>query len=397
MSPHPRLQAVLTASLEQCTRRHGGVPGVVAMATDRGANFFEGAAGTRQLGAELPMTTDAVFAIFSTTKAITTVTAMQLIEEGRLSLADPVRRYVPEIAELQVLDGFEPDGQPRTRAPKRDITIGDLMLHTSGLCYEFFSHDDLKYRNARQTPTVVSSSFASIRTVMLHEPGARWTYGVNIDWLGLVVERLRGQRLGEVMRQRVFEPLGMVDIGFTMTDSMKSRRVTIHDRAADGKLTPLPELVLPDPPEMDMGGHGLYATVGEYMKFIRMLLNDGAGPNGRVLRAETVDAMWQDGLAPLGLASGGWTTSIPSLSNSGDFFPGSDKGWSYSFMVNREKTPSGRPAGQQMWTGLANSFFWIDRQTGVGGYWASQILPFQDCAAYPAFVEFETAVYHHLR
>jgi methyl acetate hydrolase len=377
------------------TGRFGGAPGVVAMATDRNANFYEGASGKRELGKDAPMTTDTVMALFSTTKALCGTTVMQLVEEGKIKLEDAAKKYVPEIGELQVLTGFDAAGQPKTRAPKRDITINDLMLHTSGLCYEFFSADDLKYRTAKNIPTVVSCAFASIRTVLLHDPGERWTYGVNIDWLGRIVEQQRGKRLGEVMKERIFEPLGMKDIGFTMTDSMKARRATIHDRAADGKLTPLPDLALPQPPEMDCGGHGLYGTVGEYMKFIRMVLNDGAGPNGRVLKAETVQQMSKDGLGKL--QSTGWTTSIPSLTNDGEFFPGVEKGWAYTFMTNREETPSGRTAGSLMWAGLANTFYWIDRKKGVGGYWASQILPFQDAASYPGFVDFETAVYQSLK
>ena len=390
-----KLKSTLDTVLAQTTQRHGGAPGVVAMATDRNGNFYQGAAGTRELGKDSPMATDSVFAIFSTTKAMTGVCIMQLVEEGKISLADPAGRYAPEIDELQVLDGFDAAGQPRTRAPKRAITVNDLMLHTSGLCYEFFSADDLKYRTAKGIPTVVSSSFDSIRTVLLHDPGAAWTYGANIDWLGRIVEQQRGQRLGAVMKERIFDPLGMQDIGFQMSDSMKARRVTIHDRAADGKLTPLPDLALPDPPPMDMGGHGLYATVGEYMKFIRMVLNDGTGAHGRVLQAETVRQMAQDGLAAMGLSVGGWTTSIPSLSNTGEFFPGLDKGWAYTFMTNREPAPTGRSANSLMWAGLANSYYWIDRSSGIGGYWATQIQPFQDCASYPGFVEFETAVYQH--
>ena len=393
MNPH--LKTGLDTILTQTTQRHGGAPGVVAMATDRHGNFYEGAAGTRELGQERPMATDAIFAIFSTTKALTGTCVMQLVEEGLIRLDEPAGRYVPDIDQIQVLDGFDAAGLPRTRAPKRPITINDLMLHTSGLCYEFFSHDDLKYRTAKGIPTVVGCSYDSIRTVLLHEPGAAWTYGVNIDWLGRIVEERRGQRLGAVMAERIFGPLGMKDIGFGLTESMRERRVTIHDRAADGKLTPLPDLALPDPPPMDMGGHGLYATVGEYMKFIRMILNDGAGPPGRVLQADTVNAMCRDGLSAMGLSAGGWTTSIPSLSNTGEFFPGTDKGWAYTFMTNREPTPSGRPAQSLMWAGLANCYYWIDRENGIGGYWATQILPFQDAASYPGFVEFETAVYHH--
>jgi methyl acetate hydrolase len=390
-----RIESTLDGLLSQTAGRHGGVPGVVAMATDRKANIYQGAAGVRELGKTQPMTLDSVFAIFSTTKALTGTLVMQLVEEGLLSLDDDAGRWVPELDELQVLDGFDANGQPRLRAPKRKVKVNDLMLHTSGLCYEFFSGDDLKFRGAKNIPTVVSSSFESIRTVLLHDPGAAWTYGVNIDWLGRIVEKHRDKRLGEVMRERLFDPLGMDEIGFRMTDSMKSRRVVIHDRAADGKLTPVPDLVLPDPPPMDMGGHGLYATVGEYMKFIRMVLNNGSGPNGRVLKPETVDAMARDGLQAAGLSVGGWATSIPSLSNTGEFFPGLDKGWAYSFMTNRERAPSGRSPGSLMWAGLANCFFWIDRTAGVGGYWATQLLPFQDAASYPAFVEFETTVYQH--
>lgn len=388
-----RLGQALDGVLQQATARHGGVPGVVGMVTNRERNVYEGASGVRQLGQAAPMTTDSVFALFSTTKAMAGVCAMQLVEEGVLKLSDPVRAYVPEFAEMGVLDGFDADGQPRVRAPRRDVTVNDLFLHTSGLSYEFFSADDLRYRTARHVPTIVACSPESFRSVLLHEPGERWTYGVNMDWLGKVVEALRGQRLGQVMAERLFAPLDMHDIGFAMTESMQARRVTIHDRAADGRLTPLPDLVLPQPPAMDCGGHGLYGSIGEYMKFIRMLLNDGAGAKGRVLKAETVAAMVHDGLADMGLSCKGWTTSIPSLSNDGEFFPGLDKGWSYSFMVNREDTPTGRPAGALMWAGLANCYYWIDRKTGVGGYWATQILPFYDCASSPGFEAFEAAVY----
>lgn len=373
----------------------GGAPGVVAMVTDRNANVYEGAAGRRSLGGDAPMTTDSVMAIFSTSKAITGTTLMQLVEEGKVRLDDPVKKYVPEIAEIQVLEGFDAAGQPKLRAPKRDITINHLMLHTAGFSYEFFSADDLKLRGAKGIPSVVSSTFASVKTCLLWDPGEKWGYGVNIDWVGKVVEAVRGKRLGEVMQERVFAPLGMSETGFVMTPAMQARRAVIHDRAMDGKLTPLPDLVLPQPPEMDMGGHGLYSTVGDYMKFIRMVLNDGAGANGRVLKAETVEQMSRNGLGALKV--GGWTTSIPSLSNTGEFFPGLPKSWAYTFMVNDEPTPSGRPAGSLMWAGLANLFYWIDRENGIGGFWGSQILPFQDVSSYPGYVDFETAVYRNLK
>jgi len=380
--------------LHNAVHQAGGVPGVVAMVTDRQGNFYEGAAGVREMGSEQPMATDSVFAIFSCTKALTGTTLMQLVEEGLVSLDDPARDYVPEIADIPVLDGFDSSGQPRLRPPKSDITLNQLMLHTAGFSYEFFSQDDLAFRTARETPTVVSSTFDGIKTVLLFEPGERWAYGVNIDWIGKVVEAVRGKRLGQVMQERIFAPLEMQNSAFEITPAMQSRLASLHTRAEDGQLAPW-DLILPQPPEMDMGGHGLYATVGDYMKFIRMLLNDGEGAHGRVLKAETVAMMARNGLD--GLQSGGWNSSIPALSNDGEFFPGLKKSWAYTFQVNEEATPSGRPAGQLMWAGLANLFYWIDRQNGIGGMWASQILPFQDIASYPGFVDFESAIYRHLK
>lgn len=377
--------------LDYTVGRAGGAPGVVAMATDRRGNFYEGAAGVRELGQAQAMTTDTVFFLASCTKALVGVALMQLVEQGRLSLTQLAREFVPEIADIQVLEGFDAGGEPRLRKPRVDITLDHLMLHTAGFGYDFFSADLLRYRTLRDIPSILSCTFASIQDVLLHDPGERWTYGNSIDWAGKVVETVCGKRLGEVLADSVFEPLGMQDCGFLLTDAMRARLATIHIRALDGQLTAQPDLVLPMPPEMDMGGHGLYATLGDYMKFIRMMLNDGTGLHGRVLAPETVARMATNGLGQL--QSGPWTSSNPMFANSGDFFPGLRKSWSYTFQVNDEQAPTGRPAGQLSWAGLANTFYWIDRKNGIGGIWSSQILPFQDCASYPGFVDFESAVY----
>ncbi|MDO6442611.1 serine hydrolase [Marinobacter sp. 2_MG-2023] len=392
----PKMKAALDSVLRQTTGRHGGAPGVVAMVTDQERNIYEGAAGVREQGKQTPMDLDTVFAIFSTTKAITSVCALQLLEEGLLRLDDPVGKYLPEIDKLHVLEGFGADGQARLRPPKRRITVSDLLLQTSGLCYDFFSAEDKKYRELKDIPSIITCTRESIQTVLQHDPGEAWTYGVNTDWLGLVVEKLRGQRLGEVMHERVFQPLGMVDTAFSVSDDMVARRATIHSRAADGQLVPVPELALPAKPVMDMGGHGLYGTVRDYMKFIRMVLNDGAGEHGRVLKPETAHLLAKDGYADTSIPIGLWETSDPSLANSGEFMPGVDKGWSHAFMINREQAPTGRSPGSMAWTGLANSYLWIDKARGVGGYWATQILPFYDCASYPGFYEFEATTYNNL-
>ena len=385
------LERVLRGVVE----RENGVPGVVAMATDRDGNLYEGAAGEREFCGGQEMTTDTVFAIFSCTKAITGAAVMQLVEEGEIELSHPAKEYAPEIAEIQVLEGFEDDGEPRTRPPKTDVTVEQLMLHTAGFGYDFFNHDLVRSGERRDVPSVVTATQASLNSALLFDPGEGWEYGSNIDWVGKVVEGARGKRLGEVFEERIFGPLGMDSAGFVLTDEMRSRRATMHQREDDGSLKPMPGFELPQDPEQHMGGHGLYMPVGDYMKFIRMVLNEGAGENGRVLEAETVRAMGRNGLGDMTIKM--LPGAIPTLSNDAEFFPGMPKGWSYTFMVNHEDAPTGRPAGELGWAGLANLFYWIDRQSGVGGFWATQILPFADPVSFGGYMEFETAVYGGIR
>ncbi|MCC4302710.1 MULTISPECIES: serine hydrolase domain-containing protein [Rhodococcus] len=377
--------------LARATQRADRVPGVVAMITDREGNIYEGAAGERALGHGEPMTLDTTFALFSTTKAITGTAVLQCVEEGLLDLDAPAATYVPDIGELKVLDGFDAGGNPVLREPKRDITTRMLLLHTAGFGYDFFNESYNRLSQEHGQPSVITCSKAALTTPLLFDPGEKWEYGTNIDWAGQVVESIRGQRLGDVMRERIFEPLEMTDTAFTMSPSMKDRLAPIHQRESDGSLTPLIGFELPAEPEVHMGGHGLHGTVGDYMKFIRMWLNDGAGTSGRVLSSETVAAAVQNGLEGqhVGLLPG----VLPTLSNDAEFFPGVPKGWAYSFMTNEEVAPTGRPAGSLAWAGLANLYYWIDRQTGVGGFWATQILPFADAGSINGYLEFETAVY----
>lgn len=370
------------------------VPGIVAMVTDRERDIYSGTAGERGPGGG-PMTEDTVFAIFSTTKAITGTTALQCVEEGLLDLDAPAKDYAPAIGDLQVIEGFDDAGAPRLRAPKSDVTTRQLLLHTGGFGYDFFNETYKRLGEEHGQPSVVTGTRASIETPLLYDPGDRWEYGSNIDWVGQVVEGIRGKRLGEVMRERVFDPLGMNEIAFTRTDAMKARTATMHGRAPDGSLTPMTDFALPDDPEIDMGGHGLYATVPEYMKFMRMWLNDGAGPSGQVLKPETVEWAVKGALVPpqkVTMLPG----VIPALSHDSEFFPGMEKDWSYTFMVNSEKAPTGRPANTIAWCGLANLYYWIDRRNGFAGYWATQILPFGDPISLPRYLDFETAVYRAL-
>ena len=281
------LKTMEDAVLNRVVTSDPRVPGVVAMVTDRQKNIYEGAAGKRRLDRDAPMTTDTVFAIFSTTKALTGTAALQLVEEGKLDLDAPAKTYAPDIGKLQVIEGFDEKGEPRLRAPKRDITTRMLLLHTAGLGYDFFNEKYNRLAQEKGQPSVITASRKALMTPLLFDPGDKWEYGSNMDWCGQVVEGITGKRLGEVFKTRIFEPLGMRDTSFELTDAFRQRLAGMHARNADGSLAPM-DFELPSPPEVDMGGHGLYSTVGDYMRFIRMWLNDGAGEHGRVLKAETV-------------------------------------------------------------------------------------------------------------
>jgi methyl acetate hydrolase len=370
------------------------VPGVVAMVTDRHRNIYEGAAGKRRLDQAAEMTTDSVFAIFSTTKAITGTAILQLVEQGELDLDAPAKTYAPDIGKLQVIDGFDAKGEPRLRPPKRDVTTRMLMVHTAGFGYDFFSQTYNRLAQEKGQPSVITSSKASLMTPLLFDPGDKWEYGTNIDWCGQIVEAITGKRLGDVFKARIFEPLGMKDTTFELTEAMRGKLAGVHARGADGSLTPM-DFELPANPEVHMGGHGLYATVGDYMRFIRMWLNDGAGENGRVLKPETVRMAAQNHLGDKKVTA--LPGVIPSLSNDAEFFPGQSKSWALTFMINDQQAPTGRPAGALGWAGLANLFYWIDRANGIGGFWATQILPFGDPASFVGYMNFETAFYESLK
>ncbi|MGV9481580.1 serine hydrolase domain-containing protein [Gordonia aichiensis] len=381
------------AVLKSAIDAEAPVAGVVAMVTDRSGNIYEGAAGKRRIDGDAAITTDDVFALFSTTKAITATAALQLVEEGQLDLDRPASDYAPEIGELQVIEGFDDDGAPRLRAPKSIPTTRQLLTHTGGFGYDFFDEVYSRLADEQGQPSVITATKAALTTPLLFDPGERWQYGTNLDWVGQVVERLRGKRLGEVFEERIFEPLGIENMSFVLREDFRPRLAEMHARNADGSLTPM-DFELPSPPEVDFGGHGLYGTVGDYMTFIRMWLNDGAGEHGRVLKQETVEMAVQNHLGdlPVTMLPG----VIPSLSNDAEFFPGQSKSWSLPFMINNEQAPTGRPAGSLGWAGLANLFYWIDRKNGYGGYWATQILPFGDPTSFTKYMDFETALYRSL-
>lgn len=379
--------------LEATIAQGPGVPGVVAGLTDREGTFFLDARGHRDLESGAAMQTDQLFSIFSTTKAITGTAALQLYEQGRLDLDAPAKQYAPEIGEIQVLEGFSEDGQPQLRPPRRDITTRHLLLHTAGFGYDFFNENYKKLTSEHGYLSPLTGTRQSLNTPLLFDPGEEWEYGSNIDWAGQVIEAIAGTSLEEYFREHIFAPLGMDTTSFLLSTLDRDRLARMHHRLEDGTLSPS-DYVLPEP-EVHMGGHGLYSTVSDYLAFIRCWLNDGASDSGhQILAPETVRYAEQNHLGELKIKA--LPGVIPDLSNDAEFFPGQPKSWALTFMYNDEPASTGRPAGSLGWAGLANLFYWIDRKTGIGGFWATQVLPFADLGSVGGYLEYETAVYSSL-
>lgn len=369
----------------------GAVPGVVAMATDGTANFYEGAFGERALGTGEPMTADTVMWIASMTKPMAAAAAMQLVERGRLALDAPAREIVPWLGETQVLDGFGADGEPRLRAPARDITLRHLLTHSSGFGYTFWNADLKRFDESRVRDK--TDRLDSLKMPLTFDPGTDWQYGIGIDWAGVIVEEISGMRLGAFMAENLFEPLGMADTAFHVPPARRDRLARMHRKTGDGIVVTNrnpPETV----PDLEGGGGGIHSTMNDYVRFIRMMLNDGRAGDTQVLKPETVRQMSVNQMGELRVRP--LKSQIPELTGDVDLFPGIEKSWGLSFLINEAATPTGRPAGSLAWAGLANSHFWIDPVNGIGGIFATQMFPFVDPGVMSLYQNFEKAVYESL-
>jgi CubicO group peptidase (beta-lactamase class C family) len=365
------------------------IPGVVAMAATGGEVIYQGAFGKRDLGRDDPMTTDSVFWIASMTKAITTAAGMQLVEQGKLSLDESIGKLLPDLANPQVLEGFDAKGEPKLRPAKGQITLRQLMTHTAGFAYDMWNGDMVKYLEKTGTPGIITCQNAALKTPICSDPGTRWEYGTNIDFVGKAVEAVSGKKLDAYLRDNLFAPLGMNDTGFKISDSMRKRLVGMHARAPEG-LGPFP-FEMEQTPEFHMGGGGLYGTAADYIKFTQMILNKGKANGNQVLKPETVALMGQNNIGAIEV--GKLPTALPAFTNDVDLFPGMVKKWGLSFLINTAKTPEGRSPNSLFWAGLANTYFWIDPVRNVSGVILMQLLPFADGKCLEAFAGIEHGVY----
>ena len=373
------------------------VPGVVAIAATESGILYEGAFGSRRLsggpGHDAAMTRDTVFRIASMVKLITSVAAMRLVEQGKLSLDGPLPEVDPVLADPQVLEGFDPKGAPLLRPPKRPIALHHLLTHTSGFTYRLWDAEAIKYGIAVEK-VPAPERFKLPRTPLMFDPGERWQYGTSIDWVGRIVEQVSEEPLEAHFKKYIFEPLGMEDTTFEITPAQHMREASGHRRQPDGSLKAEPMEPAPKPaaaPRHHSGGGGIYSTAPDYLTLIRMLMHGGAFDGARILRPETVALMGQNQIGPV--QAGILKTTRPQVSNDVDFFPGISLKWGFGHMINMQPLPEARSAGSMTWAGIYNTYYWIDPKKRVAAVFMTQVLPFADERALRVYRQFERGVY----
>lgn len=368
----------------------GALPGAVAAVTepDGAAEIFS--AGVLEVGGDTPVTPDTMFRLMSMTKAFATVAALQLIEQGELSLDQEVASVLPQWAQIKVLDGFDGD-TPRLRDPASAATIKQLLNHTAGHGYGFCNADLLRYHALTGLPDPFTGKREGLLAPLVADPGTEWNYGINTDWLGQVIEAISGVDLAAYLQEHVFEPLAMTDTTFTPTDEQRSRMMQIHSRTADGGLTANPmDAPIPDP-DFWPAGHGAFGTAGDYARFTAALLGGGELDGARILRPETVELAFSDHLDGIALPEV-MKSALPEISNDVPAAP-FGQGWGYGFHLFTEDLPGLRHTGTGDWAGLFNCYFWIDRSAGVASVFLTQVLPFYDERVIETALTIEATIY----
>jgi CubicO group peptidase (beta-lactamase class C family) len=359
-----------------------GIPAVVGMAASESKTLYAGAFGRRDASG-VPARVDSIFGIASMTKAITTVAALQFVEQGKADLDEPVARHLPPLAKLEVLEGFDAQGKPLLRPAKTAVTLRHLLTHTSGLCYDIWDGNMFRYMSRKPAPDPATPG------PLMFEPGKRWQYGQGVDWAGRLVEALSGATLEDYFQQKIFRPLGMTDTSYILPAAKFDRLVSGHRRQANGALKQN-ERTLPTPPKTFNGGGGLYSTAGDYSRFMQMILNHGQGPNReRILQPKTVESMAANQIGEL--TAGKMKSFRPDMSSDVDMQPRHAEKWGLGFLINTTPYADGRAAGSLAWAGIYNTYFWIDPRRRRCAVILMQYLPFVDREAMGLLGEFERA------
>jgi methyl acetate hydrolase len=376
--------------LESSLQQHK-IPMAVAMAATSSKITYTGVFGMRDSKSGVAVTPESIFMIASMTKPVTSVAAMQLVEQGKLKLDEPASTYIPELGTLQVLHGFDAGtGKPILKPATKPVTLRRLLTHTSGFVYDTWDADLLRYE--KETGASFPLGTVAPLTPLMFEPGTRWQYGTSADWSGRLVETVSGLTLEQYFQKNILEPLGMHDTSFLVPEAKFDRLVSEYSREpVGGPLVENPR-TLPKPPKAFNGGGGLYSTAPDYVRFMQMILRKGRAPNGQqILQPKTVDMMAT--IQTGDLSAGKLKTVRPNISSDVDFHPGFKDGFGFGFLINSTAYEGRRSAGSLAWAGVANTYFWIDPRKGVAGVIMMQYLPFADQEALAVLGDFERAVY----
>jgi methyl acetate hydrolase len=359
------------------------VTGVVVMAADRKRVIYQGAFGVADIGEARPLKLDALFRIASMTKAITSTAAMQLVEQGRFAIEDPVEKYLPEFAKLSVFESFDAaTGAYRLRPATKAVTVRHLLTHTSGLGYGFTNPIVRDFKPRAGEEYLVGP--------LVFEPGERWLYSTSTDWVGRLVEKVSGQSLEDYFRQHIFMPLGMADTFYFVPKGKEARLVTVDRRAADGSIVK-DSVQPPTSGFTPIGGGGLSSTAYDYLRFTRALLNGGELDGARILSAGTVALMGQNHIGALGVPA--QKTAMPERSDDFSFIADGRDKWGLGFLITADAVPGKRSAGSLSWGGINNTYYWLDPTRGITGVILMQFLPFADRKALALYDAFERGVY----
>jgi len=358
---------------------HGKIPGCQTLVFRRGALAHHSVLGRADLERGTPAADDTIYRIYSMTKPITSVALMQLHEEARFALADPVHRYIPEFRDLRVYaSGVYPHYE--TAPCERPMTIRDLLSHQSGLTYGFMASTnvDAGYRKAGIGETMRSGTLEGMMTDLAtlpleFSPGTAWNYSVATDVCGRLVEILSGQPLDVYFRERIFEPLGMVDTGFTVPEAELPRFAANYERRRNKTLRRVDDPFDSEYREgvtLFSGGGGLVSTAADYLRFCRMLLGGGTLDGTRILGRKTLDLMTRNHLV------GGRDLTETSVGRFGETpYEGTGFGLGFSVLLDPARGQNVGSPGEFAWGGAASTIFWVDPAEELIVVFLTQLMP----------------------